>query len=127
MRLTVLQDQRALQRAARPFAGRERVSLAGFERIVIAPAVEDETKIAHHYTVAKGAVQARCKRDHVARAVDDCDVACVTVMISEIARSYFQRIRIKRGGVAGKLLGCAGTKRQRGARLIDQCPALRGV
>src|SRR4051794_16606915 len=104
MRLSILHHKCSLESAARSLTGGERIRFAGFERIVITTTVEDESELAHHDARPKRAVQTRCERDHVPRAVDDGDVACVAIVIREITRGYLQRIRIKRRSVAGELL-----------------------
>ena len=55
-RLAVLDHEGALQRAARAFAGLERVGMTAHKRKVIAAAIERESEIAHHHFGA----EARC-------------------------------------------------------------------
>src|SRR3972149_6214262 len=59
VRLPVLHDERALQRAARALPPRQRVRLARHEREVVAAAGEDEPRVAHDDARAPGTVEAR--------------------------------------------------------------------
>src|ERR1051325_12055837 len=68
--LVVFHDQCALQCAARPLSGQQRVGLARHQRVVVAAAVEDEAEISHDDAGAEAAVQAWLEAHHVAILVD---------------------------------------------------------
>ena len=61
--------------------GASALASPGYERVVVAAAVEDEPEVAHHDAGAEAAVQARLEADHVAILVDHGDVARVALVI----------------------------------------------
>ena len=80
-RLTVLHHERALQRAAGPLSGLKRVGLTANQRVIVATAVEDDSRISHHDSRSEQAVKAGLEAHHVAVLIDDCDVAGVAVEV----------------------------------------------
>ena len=124
--LAILRHQRALQRAARPLAGRERIRVAGHQRKIVAPAVQRKAQIPHHDLRAVPAVQAGSKGHSVTLPIHDADVTGVAVMISLAGHAVVVR-PVHGNELRVELFRTAFPKLQRRFLRIDQLAALGGV